>query len=85
MGASHSTRADHKGIIENSILKNYNTLYTRLSLGPLTPQPPRKSQILRLNGDTLGVDGGEIGVFKERDKIGLCGFLERHDGRRLES
>lgn len=37
------------------------------------------------DGDTLGVDGAEIGIFKERDKIGLDGFLEGTDGRRLEA
>jgi len=38
-----------------------------------------------LNGNTLGVDGAEIGVFKERDEVSLDGLLESADGRRLEA
>jgi hypothetical protein len=38
-----------------------------------------------LDGDTLGVDGGKVGVLKERDKISLGGLLKSHDGRRLEA
>lgn len=37
------------------------------------------------NGDTLGVDGAEIGIFKEGNEVGFHGFLERTDGGRLES
>jgi len=41
--------------------------------------------VLGLDGDTLGVDGAEIGVFEERDEVGLNGLLEGTDGRRLET
>ena len=34
----------------------------------------------RLDGDTLGVDGSEVGVFEERDEVRLGGLLEGHDG-----
>jgi hypothetical protein len=34
----------------------------------------------RLDGDTLGVDGAQVGVLKERDKVGLNGLLESADG-----
>ena len=39
----------------------------------------------RLDGDTLGVDGAQVGVLKERDEIGLDRLLESADGRRLEA
>ena len=39
----------------------------------------------RLDGDTLGVDGAEVGIFKERDEVSLDGFLKSTDGRRLEA
>ena len=42
-------------------------------------------QILGLDGDTLGVDGSEVGVLEERDEVCLSGFLESHDGRGLEA
>ena len=38
-----------------------------------------------MNGNTLGVDGAEIGVFKERDEVSLDGLLESADGRGLEA
>ena len=37
------------------------------------------------NGDTLGVNGAQVGIFEERDKVSLNGFLEGTDGRRLEA
>lgn len=37
--------------------------------------------ILLTDSDTLGVDGAEIGIFKEGDQVGLDGFLESTDGR----
>ena len=30
------------------------------------------------------MDGSQVGVLEERDEVRLCGFLEGHDGRRLE-
>jgi hypothetical protein len=37
------------------------------------------------HGNTLGVDGSQISVLKERHKVGLSGLLESHDGRGLET
>ena len=42
-------------------------------------------EILGLDGDTLGMDGGEVGVLEERDEVSLSRLLERHDGRGLEA
>jgi len=41
--------------------------------------------VLGLDGDTLGMDGAEVGVLKERDEVGLNGLLESADGRGLEA
>ena len=41
--------------------------------------------VLRLDGDTLGVDGAQVGVLKEGDEVSLNGLLESADGRRLEA
>jgi len=38
-----------------------------------------------LNGNTLSVDGSQVGVFEKRDKVGLTGFLKGKDGRGLET
>lgn len=42
-------------------------------------------KILRLDGDTLSVDGSQVGVLEERDKVSLGGLLESHNGGRLEA
>ena len=39
----------------------------------------------RLDGDTLGVDGTEIGILKEGDEIRLDRLLQGTDGRGLEA
>jgi hypothetical protein len=41
--------------------------------------------VLGLNGDTLGVDGAQVGIFEEGDEVCLDGFLESTDGGRLET
>ena len=40
---------------------------------------------MNVHGDTLGVDGGQVGVFEEGDEVGLGSFLKSHDSRRLEA
>jgi len=47
--------------------------------------PASKLDVFRLDGNTLGVDGAQVGVLKEGDEVGLNGFLESTDGGRLES
>ncbi|KAI6776937.1 hypothetical protein HG530_000882 [Fusarium avenaceum] len=41
--------------------------------------------VLGLDGDTLGVDGAEVGILEEGDEVGLDGLLESTDSGRLES
>ena len=54
-------------------------------LRALAADAARELDVLGHDGDTLGVDGAQVGVFEEPDEVGLGGFLERRDGRRLES
>lgn len=56
-----------------------------LLCGSLSTQTTSELDILGLDGDTLGVDGAQVGVLKERDEISLDGFLKRTDGRALEA
>lgn len=42
-------------------------------------------EILWLDGDTLGMNGSQVGVLKERDEVSLSSLLEGHDGRGLET
>ena len=39
----------------------------------------------RLDGDTLGVNGAEVGVLKEGDEVRLDGLLKGTDGGALEA
>ena len=50
------------------------------SLCTLAPKPPCKGKVLGLDGHTLGVDSGKVGVLEKGDKVRLSSFLESHDG-----
>ncbi len=41
--------------------------------------------ILGHDGDSLGVDSAQVGVFKQGDEVSFSGFLKSQDGRALES
>ena len=41
--------------------------------------------VLRHDGNSLGVDGAEVGVLEESNHVGLSSLLEGKDGRGLES
>ncbi|DBA03601.1 TPA: hypothetical protein N0F65_006780 [Lagenidium giganteum] len=45
----------------------------------------RELNILWHDGHTLGVDGAQVGVFEQANKVRFGGFLERQDGRALEA
>lgn len=38
-----------------------------------------------MDGDTLGVDSAQVGVFEEGDEVSLNGLLESTNGGRLET
>ncbi|KAL1836679.1 hypothetical protein VTJ49DRAFT_4789 [Mycothermus thermophilus] len=61
--------------------------FTSLSCPPSTAPdaayPPGELDVLLHNRDTLGVDGAQVGVFKEVDEEGLGGLLEGQNGLRL--
>ena len=48
-------------------------------LRSLSAETSCKLDVLRLNGNTLGVNGAEVGVFEEGDEICLDGFLQSAD------
>ena len=55
------------------------------NLVSLASETAGQLNILGLDGDTLGVDGAEVGILEERDEVRLDRLLESTDGRRLES
>ena len=54
-------------------------------LRTLTAETAGELDVLALDGDTLGVDGAEVGVLEEGDEVSLNGLLERTDGGALEA
>ena len=44
-----------------------------------------KLDVLGHDGHTLGVDGAQVGVLEEANKVGLSGLLQGKDGRSLEA
>ncbi|KAL3708179.1 hypothetical protein TMatcc_006162 [Talaromyces marneffei ATCC 18224] len=56
-----------------------------IPINPLATETAGKLDVLALDGDTLGVDGAQVGVLEEGDKVGLNGLLERTDGGGLEA
>ena len=51
----------------------------RMDLSSLSTDAAGKLDILGHDGDSLGVDGAQVGVFKETDKVGLGCLLQGHD------
>ena len=41
--------------------------------------------VLGHDGDALGMDGAQVGVFKQTNKVSLAGLLKSHHSRALES
>ena len=41
--------------------------------------------VLRHDGDTLGVNGTKVGVFEQANKVSFGSFLQSQDGRALEA
>ena len=54
-------------------------------LGTFTTDTSGQLDILGHDGDTLGMDGTQVGILKQTDEVSLTGFLERHDSRALEA
>ena len=54
-------------------------------LRSLAADPARELDVLRHDGDTLGMDGAKIGVLEEADEVRFGCLLKSHDGRRLEA
>ena len=55
------------------------------SSGALTTDSAGKLHVLGHDGDSLGVDGAEVGVLEETDHVGFGGLLEGKDGGALET
>ena len=54
-------------------------------LRALTTDAAGKVDVLGHDGDTLGVDGAQVGVLEQTDDVGLSSLLKGEDGRGLEA
>ena len=54
------------------------------NLSTLTTDAAGKLDVLGHDGDTLGVDGAQVGVLKQTDEVSLAGLLEGHDSGGLQ-
>ena len=61
------------------------TLKWKTSLCPLPADAAGKLDVLGHDGDSLGVDGAQVGVLEEPHQVGLTRLLQRHHGRALET
>ena len=55
------------------------------NLRSLATDSAGKLDVLGHDGDTLGVDGAQVGVLEQTNKVSLGGLLQGQDGRSLES
>merc|ERR1711911_6711 len=55
-----------------------------LDLSALSADAAGQLDVLGHDGDSLGVDGAQVGVLEETNQVGLGSFLESHDSGRLE-
>ncbi len=55
------------------------------NLRALSADAAGELNVLGHDGDTLGVDGAQVGVFEEANEVGLGSLLKGEDGRSLES
>ena len=54
-------------------------------LSSLSSDSSGQLDVLGHDGDSLGVDGAQVGVLKQTNKVSLTCLLESHDSRGLES
>jgi hypothetical protein len=54
-------------------------------LGTLASDASGQLDVLGHDGDSLGVDGAQVGVLEQADQVGLARLLQSANGSRLES
>jgi len=65
--------------------QSHNQLGISASLVALTAETAGQLDVLGLDGDTLGVDGAQVGVLEEGDEVRLDRLLKGADGGGLEA
>ena len=50
----------------------------------LATDPPGQLDVLGHDGDTLGVDGAQVGVLEQTDQVGLASLLKKSESETME-
>ena len=67
------------------LLKEPFVIRSEVNLCSLSADSAGQLNVLGHNGNTLGVDGAQVGVFKQTNKVSLASFLKGHNSRALET
>lgn len=57
----------------------YDKVPHKINLSALATDSPGKLDVFRHDGDTLGVDGAQVGVFKQAHQVCLTGLLQHKE------
>lgn len=74
-----------QGLVLSSIRENCFNLSRAEDLGALATDAAGKLDVLGHDGDTLSVNGTQVGVFEETNKVGFGSLLKCHHSRGLEA
>ena len=72
-------------LLAASLPRPSQTSISTLLLCALAPDATGQLYVLGHDGNTLGVDGAQVGVLEKADQVGLGGLLQGQDGGALEA
>lgn len=70
-------------VLKRTVLFDRSRMREKLSA--LSADAAGQLDVLGHDGDTLGVDGAQVGVLEETHQVGLAGLLQSHDSGALEA
>ena len=73
------------GLFYFDVITTVNVVTQICCLRTFTTDTTGQLDVLWHDCHTLGVNGTQVGIFKESNQVGLGGFLKGQDGRTLES
>ncbi|RUS68588.1 hypothetical protein EGW08_023651, partial [Elysia chlorotica] len=86
LGGQLLTRCLTTGRFASGLLEGpYCREAVSIKLSTLSADTPGKLDVLGHDGDTLGMDGAQVGVLKQTDEVSLAGLLQSHDSGALET
>ena len=66
------------------MVRSKNSLEHKPDLCTLATDPPGQLDVLGHDGDTLGVDGAQVGVLEQTDQVGLASLLKKSESETME-